>query len=149
MAFNSVAIQPYPDTSIHRYEALLRASSAIAACRDSRTVVERFADELKKFVAFDYVLINVIDEKSGKLNWRVFQAFGSDENLEVPNFHPDESPSGWAYENQQPMEIADWESESRYPRLKKYLLEQHIASSCVLPLSTTQRRVGTLAVGIS
>jgi formate hydrogenlyase transcriptional activator len=149
MAFNSVAIQPYPDTSIHRYEALLRASSAIGTCRDSRTVVERFANELKKFVAFDYVLINVIDEKTGEVNWRVFQAFGSDENIEVPNFFPNESPSGWAYENQQPMVVADWESESRYPRLRSYLLEQHIRSSCVLPLSTPQRRVGTFAVGIS
>src|SRR4051794_24851574 len=149
MAFNSVAIQPYPDTSIHRYEALLRASSAIAASRDSRTVVERFANELKKFVAFDYVLISVIDEHTREVSWRVFQAFGSDENLDVPHFTLDESPSGWAYETQQCMVIADWNIEERYPRLRKYLLEQGMQSSCVLPLSTPRRRIGTLAIGVS
>jgi formate hydrogenlyase transcriptional activator len=149
MAFNSVAIQPYPDTSIHRYEALLRASSAIAACRDSRTVVERFANELKKFVAFDYVLITGIDEETGKVSWRVFQAFGSEENLDVPVFQPHESPSGWAYETQQPIVISDWQSETRYPRLREYLLGQHIGSSCALPLSTVRRRIGTLAIGVA
>src|SRR3954468_8044945 len=110
MAFHSVAIQPYPDTSIHRYEALLRASSAIGTCRDSRTVVERFANELKKFVDFDYVLITVIDEHTAQVSWRVFQAFGSEENLEVPVFQPHESPSGRAYESQQPIVISDWAS---------------------------------------
>ena len=149
MAFNSVAIQSYPDTSIHRYEALLRASSAISACRDSRTVVERFSNELKKFVAFDYVLITVIDEGTREMKWRVFQAFGSDENLNLPTFLPHESPSGWAYENQQPIVISDWKAEKRYPRLREFLLQQNIGSSCVLPLSTSRRRIGTLAVGIS
>jgi formate hydrogenlyase transcriptional activator len=149
MVFSGAAIQSYPDTSIHRYEALLRASSAISACRDSRTVVEKFANELKKFVGFDYVLISVINERTGKVDWRVFQAFGSDENLDPPNFHPDDSPSGWAYEKQEPIVIPDWESETRYPRLRKYLLEHNIGSSCVLPLSTPLRRVGTLALGVS
>src|SRR5512140_450835 len=113
MVYNAAAIQPYPDTSIHRYEALLRASSAIAACRDSRTVVEKFANELKKFVAFDYVLITVIDEHTGRVKGRVVPAFGSDDTLDVPNFHPDDSPSGWAYDNQRPIVIPDWRSESR------------------------------------
>jgi formate hydrogenlyase transcriptional activator len=149
MLFNAVAIQPYPDTSIHRYESLLRASSAIAACRDSRTVVEKFANELKKFVAFDYVLITVIDQHTGNVNWRVFQASESDENLDVPNFYPDESPGWVAYTTQEAIVIPDWHSETRYPRLRSYLLEQHIGSSCVLPLSTPHRKVGTLAVGVS
>lgn len=149
MPSNSVALQVLSDTSMHRYEELLRASSAIAACRDSRTVIERFATELQKFVRFDYVLITVIDEPTRKILWRVFQAFGSDENLDIPYFQLEESPSGWAYEFQQPIVIPDWESETRYSRLRGFLLEHQIRSSCILPLSTVQRRVGTLAIGIS
>lgn len=149
MASNSVALQDFSDSSIHRYEELLRASSAIAACRDSRTVVERFANELQRFVRFDYVMITVIDEATRKVRWRVFQAFGSNENLSIPEFQPHESPTGWAYESQQPIVIKDWEREDRYPRLREFLLQQKIRSSCVLPLSTVQRRVGTMAIGVS
>ena len=65
MAFNLAAVQAPSEKPIYRYEELLRASSAIAACRDSHLVVERFANELKKFVAFDYVLISVMDENAG------------------------------------------------------------------------------------
>ncbi len=149
MVFNSAAIQAFSDLSIHRYEGLLRASSAIASCRDSRTVVERFADELQKFVKFDYVLITVIDERTRETRWRVFQAYGTKEQIDLPDFSPGESPSGWAYEAQQSIVIPDWEAETRYPRLREFLLGHKILSSCVLPLSTVQRRVGTLAVGIS
>jgi formate hydrogenlyase transcriptional activator len=149
MASRSIAIRAFSDTSIHRYEELLRASSAIAACRDSRTVVERFAIELQRFVKFDYVLITVIDESTKRIRWRVFQAFGSDENLQIPEFQPHESPSGWAYEMQRPIVVPDWETETRYPRLREFLRSCNIRSSCVLPLSTVQRRVGTLAIGIS
>ena len=149
MAFSSVAIPEHYDTSIYRYEALLQASSAIAACRDSRTVIEQFANELRKFVQFDYVLITVMDERTNSVRWRVFQAFDSNEIVPVPEFAPDESPSGWAYQNQQSMVISDWTLETRYPRLRELLQRYEIRSSCVLPLSTMQRRVGTLALGVS
>src|SRR5512133_2092270 len=104
---NSVAVQALSESPIHRYEALLHASSAIAACReDGGAVIKRFADELRKFVKFDYVLINVIDPGTGETRWKSFQANKGDD-LELPVLQPYESPSGWAYETQQPIVIPD------------------------------------------
>src|SRR3954467_4606805 len=86
------------DSSIYRYEALLRASSAIATCRDGERVVQRFADELRKFIKFDYIVITVIEESTGEVCFRLFNAYETDENLEWPVFQPHETPSGWVYE---------------------------------------------------
>jgi formate hydrogenlyase transcriptional activator len=149
MASNFLAIRTFSEASIHRYEALLRASSAIATCRDGQVVIERFADELRKFVRFDYVLITVMDEAKNEVRWRAFQAYGSDETSEIPIFQPHESPTGWAYQTQQPIVIADWRKETHYPRLRDFLLDHNIRSSCVIPLSTVVRKVGTLAIGVS
>jgi formate hydrogenlyase transcriptional activator len=149
MGSHMATVETFPESSIHRYEELLRASSAIAACRDSRTVVKRFANELQRFVKFDYVVINVIDGAQYQIRWRLFQAFGGDEHLSVPDFQLHETPSGLCYDSQQPVVIPDWETETRYPRLREFLRLHQIRSSCALPLSTVQRRVGTMSVGIS
>src|SRR6266702_6986009 len=105
MVSNSAASQAISESSIHRYEALLRASNAIATCRDGQAVIQRFADELRKFVKFDYILITVVDNGSGEVRWRAFQAFGAEDKVDLPVFQPYESPSGWAYETQQPIVI--------------------------------------------
>jgi formate hydrogenlyase transcriptional activator len=149
MAFNLAAVQAPSERHLYRYEELLRASSAIASCRDSRTVVERFANELKRFVQFDYVLITVIDESTKGVRWRVFKTFGHDESLKLPELLPNESPSGIVYETQKPIIISDWPSETRYTKLRDYMAQYNIRSSCVLPLSTVHRRIGAFAVGVS
>src|SRR3954464_4459336 len=106
MVFNPAAVLALSESPIHRYEALLQASSAIAACReDGSAVIKRFADELRKFVKFDYVLINVIDPNTGETRWKSFQANDDEGEIELPVLQPHESPSGWAYETQQSVVI--------------------------------------------
>jgi hypothetical protein len=105
---NDTAIIAGAGTTIDRYEALLRASTAIAAYRDSQAVVERFAKELQHFLDFDYVLITVIDEATHQISTRLFQAFGAEENIVLPDFQPDETPSGWVYDHQKPIVVSDW-----------------------------------------
>jgi formate hydrogenlyase transcriptional activator len=151
MFSNSVAaVQAISESPVRRYEALIHATSAIAACReDGGEIIQRFANELRKFVTFDYVVINVVDPESGETRWKIFQAFDTEENITVPQFLSHESPSGVVFETQTPMVIPDWEQETRFPRLREYLRQYDIRSTCVLPLSTVQNKVGTLAVGVS
>src|SRR6185369_3878695 len=122
MTPNTATVEALSESPIHRYEALLYASSAIASCReDGRAVIKRFADELRKFVTFDYVLISVIDPNTGETRWKSFQAHGVEEHLDLPVLQPHETPSGKAYEIQQPIVIPDWDTESKYPKLREYL----------------------------
>src|SRR5215831_20359264 len=101
MAANVQPILLSDETSIRRYEDLLRAATAIAGYRDIRTFRERFASELRRFISFDYVLVNIIDSETNTVQWRMIEAPGhNDEDL--PDFQPDETPSGWVYKHQTP-----------------------------------------------
>ena len=61
MVTDAQAVQLSPDVPVRRYEDLLRATTAIAGYRDIQTFRERFAEELQRFIAFDYVLVILLD----------------------------------------------------------------------------------------
>lgn len=149
MATNAQTALLSPDTSPRRYEDLLRATTAIAGYRDIQTFRERFASELQRFISFDYVLVNILDPETHEVRWRMFDAPGRNEEVGLPEFQSHETPTGWVFANQQPVVIDDWADETRYPRLRDFLLRFDIHSSCVLPLNTASRRVGVFATGVS
>jgi formate hydrogenlyase transcriptional activator len=149
MAANVPAVEVSTDRPLRRYEDLLRATTAISGYRDIQTFRERFAEELKSFVAFDYVLVVLLDPVTKAVEWRMFHAPGRNHEVRLPDFRVDETPTGWVYANQTPLVIDDWRRETRYPRLREYLAEYDIRSSCVLPLSTVHRRLGVFVIGVS
>ena len=61
----------------------------------------------------------------------------------------DDTPVEWVHESQQFLVIADWNKETRFAKHGQSLNELGISSSCVLPLSRGQRRLGVLSVGSS
>ena len=135
--------------SLRRYEDLLRATAAIASYRDIETFRDRFAEELRGLIDFDYVLVNLVDPQTRAVKSRMFHAPGQNENIQVPEFAPEETPTTWVYDHQAPLVISDWQRENRYPRLREYLSGYNIRSSCVLPLTTVHRQIGVLALGAS
>lgn len=149
MATNAQTALLSPDMSMHRYEDLLRATTAIAGYRDIRTFRERFASELQRFVSFDYVLVNILDSETQAVQWRMFDAPGRNDEVILPDFETNETPTGWVYTNQKPVIIQDWEQETRFPQLWDFLSKFNIRSSCVLPLTTVHRRIGVFAMGVS
>src|SRR5919204_2310937 len=120
MATDVQSVQLSPDTPTHRYEDLLRATTAIAGYRDIQTFRERFAEELQRFLSFDYVLVNILDAVTQSVRWRMFHAPGKNDQVQLPDFQLHETPTGWVYANQEPVVIQDWHRESRYPRLREY-----------------------------
>jgi formate hydrogenlyase transcriptional activator len=62
-------------------------------------------------------------------------------------FAPDESPSGWVYFHQEPLVIADVSRETRWPKIMDVLKRNRVLSSCWLPLTTAQHRLGALMFG--
>ena len=149
MVTDAQAVQLSPDVPVRRYEDLLRATTAIAGYRDIQTFRERFAEELQRFIAFDYVLVTLLDPATQAVQWRMFHAPGRNEEVHVPDFQPHETPTGWVYANQVPIVIHDWHRETRYPRMREYFKQYDIRSSCVLPLTTVHRRLGVFAIGVS
>ena len=59
----------------------------------------------------------------------------------------DASPSGWAWQNQEPLVVNDLAAEARFPLVLNTLREQGLKSYCWLPLTTAENRLGTLGLG--
>src|ERR1700736_1487932 len=61
----------------------------------------------------------------------------------------EESPSGWAWQNQQPLVVPDLAADPRFPPVLSTLRDEGLRSYCWLPLTTAQKRWGTLGLGSS
>src|ERR1700689_73785 len=131
-----------------RLGALLRASKAISNTGDRNRRLESFARELHSVVAFDYLFVGkwagvateakVMLEVNGK-------RFGPSD-VEIPL---QECTGRWVQKEQQVFIIADWAEEQRFPKMQQFLGGLGIASSCTLPLTRTDRRIGMLEFGSS
>jgi formate hydrogenlyase transcriptional activator len=135
--------------SSKRYEALLRATAAIAACRDCQSLERRFASDLRRVIDFDYLNFVILDEANCTVEWRLFESTVKSPAISEADLPTDETTSGWVYEHQQLLVIGDWDQESRFPGLKRILGELNIRSTCTLPLTTVHRRCGVIEFGSS
>ena len=53
----------------HRYEAVMRISEAIAACREPDELARTLADEISKFLLFDHLYFVVLKAKSSQIEY--------------------------------------------------------------------------------
>ena len=138
--------QPAPQrVATERYEALFRLSHAVNSNCCSDELLKNLVRELREVVSFYYLGIGIYDEKAHKLHIKCFDHAAAP--IEVPKLSPEETLSWWVYQHQQPLVIPAVDEETRFPRAVETLKKHGIRSVCSLPLTTTRRRVGGLAVG--
>jgi hypothetical protein len=61
-----------PQSDSHRYEAVLRISEAIAACREPEELATTLASEIGKFLHFDHLYFVVLKENSKEIEYLVW-----------------------------------------------------------------------------
>jgi formate hydrogenlyase transcriptional activator len=145
----SVSPKLVQDETSKRYEALLRATAAIAACRDCESFERQFASDLRRVIDFDYLNFVIFDEANCTAEWRLFESTVRSPVISESDLSMDETTSGWVYEHQKLLVIGEWDQESRFPGLKRILSELNIGSTCTLPLTTAHRRFGVIEFGSS
>jgi formate hydrogenlyase transcriptional activator len=131
-----------------RYEALLRISEALSACREPEDLTRILSEQLREFLDFFQFYIIVYKEHSTEVEWAVV---GSEKSLisayaDVP---VEERPSWRAYTTQEPFHIADWDADERVPeRLKQGIAAQglEIGPLVFVPLTTPHRHLGALGM---
>jgi formate hydrogenlyase transcriptional activator len=131
-----------------RLGALLRASKAISNTGDRNRRLESFARELHSVVAFDYLFVGKWAEEATEAKWMLEvngKSFGPSD-VEIPL---QECTGRWVQEEQQVLIIADWAKEQRFPKMQQFLGGLGIASTCTLPLTRADRRIGVLEFGSS
>jgi putative nucleotidyltransferase with HDIG domain len=127
-----------------RYEAVVRISEALAACREPEELAKTLADQLHEFVSFDHLDVMVLKENSSEIEWH---AWGKGE-LPFPDLPPEDRRIWHVYNSPEPLYIPDWCRDERFPRLKQFAAEKGIRIGPLVrvPLTTPHRHLGTLGI---
>ncbi len=130
-----------------RLRLLLEVSEAIASHRDLTVLLQDLAKRLPDIVPFDFINAVLHDPERHVMRlWLLVTSTPSTINpgLETPM---DESPGGLVWKTQQPLAVPDVSKEHRFPRLMAIFRENGVRSFCGVPLTTAQRRLGSMGFG--
>ena len=133
-------IAPLSDS--HRYEAVLRISEAIAACREPEELATTLASEIDKFLHFDHLYFVVFKENSKEIECLVW----GKGQLPLPDLPMEELPWWEAVRSLDPQHTPDWDTEERYPRFKEWAKKTGLGSGLRVPLTTPHRRLGVFGI---
>jgi formate hydrogenlyase transcriptional activator len=126
----------------HRYEAVLRISEAIAACREPEELARTLADEIGKFLHFDHLYFVVLKEDSTEIEYLVW----GKGPIPLPDLPMEEWPVWEAVRSGEPQHTGDWDTEERYPRFKEWAKKIGLGSGVRIPLTTPHRRLGVFGI---
>jgi formate hydrogenlyase transcriptional activator len=130
------------ETSSHRYEAVMRISEAIAACREPEELASTLADEVGKLLHFEHLYLAVLKENSGEIECLLW----GKGPLPVPDLPAEQLPAWEAVRSGQPQHTADWDTEQRFPQFKEWARKMGLGSGVRVPLTTPHRRLGVLGI---
>ena len=130
-----------------RHQALLEVAEAIAQHRDLRDLFHDLAARLHRVVEFDYLSLILHDAARNVMRLHILEAEEPRKIHAGAEFPVGETPSGLVWETQQPFVLNDTEEETRFESLLQILRENGVRSTCSVPLTTAQRRLGVLSFG--
>src|SRR5580658_7257486 len=124
-----------------RYEALMRISNSIRACKESEDLFEILVHELGKVIPFDAI---AQFESATKIRWhfgpvcRAPQHRAGDED--------GETLPAYVYRTQETIVLDSWETDARFPVKSNIMRETGLRSLCAVPLTTAHRKLGSLII---
>jgi formate hydrogenlyase transcriptional activator len=127
-----------------RYQTLIRVSQTISARRDPEDLFRQLAAGLRQVVEFDGIAVVQCDDSGSGVVRRVLELHGEPAALPA-GLLPDDAVAQWVCRHERPVLLRP-AAESRLPRLMEFLRQQGIQSVCALPLTTGDRRLGSLVV---
>jgi formate hydrogenlyase transcriptional activator len=135
------------DAELQRYEALLEMADLVVHHHSLPDLFLAMAGRLRHLIAADAANFSLYDPTKNVM--RLYAWDGIDLEKAPVEVQVEESPSGWAWQNQQPLVVDDLTAESRFFPVLRTLHEKGLRSYCWLPLTTAQKRLGTLGLGSS
>jgi len=141
------APSPALDHSRRQLEALLDVSEIIAQHRDLKALFHELAVRLHSVVDSDFLTLVLHDPGKNVMRLHVLETrleTGKPLGMEHP---VDGSPSGWVWQTQQPFIVEDVLTEPRFKEFLARLSDEGVRSFAALPLTTAQRRLGSMGFG--
>jgi len=131
-----------PQSDSHRYEAVVRISEAIAACREPEELATTLASEIGKFLHFDHLYLVVFKENSKEIEYLLW----GKGPLPFPDLPMEELPWWEAVRSRDTQYTADWDTEERYPRFREWAKRIGLGSGVRVPMTTPHRRLGVFGI---
>ncbi|HEX3352244.1 MAG TPA: sigma 54-interacting transcriptional regulator, partial [Terriglobales bacterium] len=102
------------------------------------------AERLRRVAATEVASFSLYEPSKNSMRhlWHGHERIPSQMDVAV-----EESPAGWAWQNQRPLVMPDLASEVRFPLVLNILRENGLKSYCWLPLTTAQKRLGAMGLG--
>jgi formate hydrogenlyase transcriptional activator len=143
----ATANQPERVSAVEQYRALLEISESIATHRDLPALFHAIAQRLHRLVTFDFIGLTLPDADRNMVRIRVLESSLPTEVKEGFELPIEEAAREIVWEQQKGLVVTDLEFDTLFPRNVELLRKEGLRSFCLLPLTTAQRRVGTMAFG--
>ena len=134
-----------PEGDLRRYEALLAMADIMVRHHDLPELFLAMAERLRQVVVADAAHFSLYEPVQNVMRLYLWQ--GSEMDPLPQEIAVDASPSGWVWQNQEPLVVNDLQLESRFPIVLNRLREQGLKSYCWLPLTTAEKRLGAFGLG--
>jgi formate hydrogenlyase transcriptional activator len=142
-----VALASPLDHSRRQLEALLEVSEAIAQQRDLPALFHELAARLHSVIDFDFLSLVLHDPAKNVMRLHILETHLPGDKPTGSETTIEENPSGWVWQTQQSLVIADVNEETRFPDFMRRLREHNVRSLAIIPLTTAQRRLGAMGFG--
>ena len=131
-------------TDAERYVAVFRIFEALSACAEPEELARVLADQLRDLISFDHLDALIFKEDSNEIEW---QGWGT-EPIAFPDLPVEETSTWHVFRTQEPLHVADWNTDETFPRAKRLLQNAGVRLGSVIrvPLTTPHRRLGTLGI---
>jgi formate hydrogenlyase transcriptional activator len=135
------------NTPADKYLALMKVSSVITSHGDLAVLFDKLAECLQQLLGFHFLMVALHDGKSDAMRLHVLHSWRKQVDPRGREFSVEASPSGEVWATQELRNFKSLEELRRYPAVFELLTDHGVASSCSLPLTTAQRRIGAIAFG--
>ena len=135
---------PKPPASQH--QALLEVTESIATHRDLPALFHDLIERLPRLVNFDALWLVLHEPARNVMRLHIVET-PARAYIDVVDRAVEDSPSGWVWERQEPLIIADMEQETHFTKALELLRGYGVKSTCILPLTTAHRRLGAVGFG--
>ncbi len=131
---------------VGRYEALLQMADLMVHHGSVPELLPELAQRLHKVASFEVASFSLYDPHKNVMRMHFWDRSERLSDAELPVA---ESACGMVWERQRPMVWPDLHQENRFQRAISVLVEKGIRSYCGLPLTTGEKKFGTLGLGSS
>jgi len=135
-------MNPQPGTSpTDIYEAVMSLSRFLAGRVDLKDLLTGVAESLCVIIKYDHLGLVLHDALHNAMQGHILNAPGNPliAGLTLP---VDDDPSGWVWQNQKPLVIADLPSETRWPEFRRRARDFQITTLILVPLTSGDNRLG-------